>query len=177
MQLYRTQNEILDTQNRQYADKISSLEKYQSEQDIVIKALREQTSSFSEENSKFKLAEVKLRDRLAFLEASCEGKAADNSVMIEKMSQLREEHQEAKTQLALVREQVRLEQQALKEVQGAKQQDEQRWLGELDSSKRRLRDLQEGIKKRDGMLDKLRFENRTLASEVAELKKDSACMG
>ena len=66
---------------------------------------------------------------------------------------------------------------ALREVRGAKQEDEQRWLTELDSCNKRLREVETSVAKKDEMLDDLRFTNRSLTAEISELKKDSACMG
>ena len=45
-----------------------------------------------------------------------------------------------KTQWILAKDQLRMHDEALKEVRSAKQTDEQRWLSELDSCKKRLRE-------------------------------------
>jgi len=67
--------------------------------------------------------------------------------------------------------------QALLEVRAAKQEDELRWVRELDSNRKRIAKADDRIKRSDELIEELRFQNRSLASEVAELKKDSACMG
>jgi len=66
---------------------------------------------------------------------------------------------------------------ALAEVRAAKREDEKRWRSELCSCKKYVRELETKSKRSDELLDQLRYENRSLATEVAELKKDSACMG
>ena len=58
-----------------------------------------------------------------------------------------------------------------------KEEDEQRRLADLTNCKKRLLELDSFVAKRDKQLEELRFINRSLAVQVTELKKDSACMG
>ena len=51
VQLYRTQNEVLDTQNRQYADKVEALEASLKTTDSQLSNLREEFFSLQEANS------------------------------------------------------------------------------------------------------------------------------
>ena len=97
--------------------------------------------------------------------------------MASEMGKTNEKLNETKTQWVLAKDQLRLVEEALREVRSAKQEDEQRWLTELDSCKKRLREVETSVAKKDEMLDDLRFTNRSLTAEMAELKKDSACMG
>ena len=106
-----------------------------------------------------------------------ESKAADLSSTSEELGRVREDLAETKTQLHLAKDQLRMVEDFMKQVQASKQEDEQRWLFELDSAKRRLREYESTQSKHDVLVEQLRFANRSLTAEVAELKKDSACMG
>ena len=106
-----------------------------------------------------------------------ESKAADLSSTSEELGRVREDLAETKTQLHLAKDQLCMVEDFMKQVQASKQEDEQRWLFELDSAKRRLREYESTQSKHDVLVEQLRFANRSLTAEVAELKKDSACMG
>ena len=59
----------------------------------------------------------------------------------------------------------------------AKREDELRWKKELETYRGRLNQLQMEVGKKEAEIDELRFENKSLKTEVAEIKKDSDCMG
>lgn len=62
-------------------------------------------------------------------------------------------------------------------VREAKREDELRWKKELETYRGRLNQLQMEVGKKEAEIDELRFENKSLKTEVAEIKKDSDCMG
>ena len=96
--------------------------------------------------------------------------------MASEMGKTTEKLNETKTQWILAKDQLRLVEEALSEVRSAKQEDEQRWLTELDSCKKRLREVETSVAKKDEMLDDLRFTNRSLTAEIAEIKKERALL-
>ena len=65
----------------------------------------------------------------------------------------------------------------LADVRDSKHTDETRWQAELDTYRTRLNQIQSEIAKKEALIDELRFENRSLKNEVAEIKRDSECMG
>ena len=177
VQLYRTQNEVLDTQNRQYSDKLSELESSLAENNKLLEELRTDNITLTQANAAHKVQEVNASDHKQYLTHQMESKAADLSSTSEELGRVREDLAETKTQLHLAKDQLRMVEDFMKQVQASKQEDEQRWLFELDSAKRRLREYESTQSKHDVLVEQLRFANRSLTAEVAELKKDSACMG
>ena len=57
-------------------------------------------------------------------------------------------------------------------VREAKREDELRWKKELETYRGRLNQLQMEVGKKEAEIDELRFENKSLKTEVAEIKKD-----
>ena len=104
-------------------------------------------------------------------------KSSDNKEMVTTLGKLREELSDTKTQWTLAKDQLRLQEEALRTVRTVKEEDEQRRLADLTNCKTRLLELDSFVAKRDKQLEELRFINRSLAVQVTELKKDSACMG
>ena len=177
VELYRTQNEVLDTQNRQCMDKIASMETSQKENLTELRELREENLSLKQSNGGYNIADIQNGEMIQALQRQIETKTTDLERMASEMGKTNEKLNETKTQWVLAKDQLRLVEEALREVRSAKQEDEQRWLTELDSCKKRLREVETSVAKKDEMLDDLRFTNRSLTAEIAELKKDSACMG
>ena len=55
VQLYRTQNEVLDTQNRQYSDKLSELEASLAENNKLLEELRTDNITLTQANAAHKV--------------------------------------------------------------------------------------------------------------------------
>ena len=72
---------------------------------------------------------------------------------------------------------MRLFEESLREVRSAKQESEQMSRSDIQTLNNRLREHQTSITRKDEQLEQLRFAYRSLQVEVAELRKDSACMG
>ena len=153
------------------------METAQTENLNEIKELREENLKLKQSNGNYNLGDIQNNERIQALQRQIESKTTDLEHMSSEMGKTTEKLNETKTQWILAKDQLRLVEEALSEVRGAKQEDEQRWLTELDSCKKRLREVETSVAKKDEMLDDLRFSNRSLTAEINELKKDSACMG
>ena len=73
--------------------------------------------------------------------------------MAEDMGKLREQLNDTKTQWVLSKDQLRMFEEALREVRAVKQEDDQRWRTELESCKKRIREFDESVTKKDETIE------------------------
>lgn len=103
------------------------------------------------------------------------GQAYD--ALSDELVQTREKLSECEIQHVLAKDQLRLVEEAFAELRDVKQDDERRWLQEQDLTRKRITELDQSVQKKDDQLEELRYANRSLTAEVAEIKKDTTCMG
>ena len=73
--------------------------------------------------------------------------------MASDLGKTREKLNDTQTSLVLAKDQLRLVEEALKEIRGSKQEEEQRYLSELNSCKKRLREYESSVSKKDELLE------------------------
>lgn len=175
--LFRTQNEVLDTQNRQYSFKIDDLEANLLEKDHIVRDLRDENLNLAQSRADHAVGDISIKEYMADLKLQLEGKTFNYDSLAAEMAETKEKLVDSTTQHTLAKEQLKLVEQAFTQVREAKSDDERRWLREEDSNRKRMAELDQRSQRSDEQLEELRFANRSLAAEVSELKKDSACMG
>ena len=108
VQLFRTQNEVLDTYNRQYEDKIVDLEATLLNKDKALRDLRDENLNLAQLKANHAVGDLSTKEYIADLKLQLEGKTSNYDSLAAEMAETREKLEDTKLQHVLAKDQLKL---------------------------------------------------------------------